>query len=105
MDIQANAVAGPMKVALHASVHEPGLIAGRLEPVADALMDLGPVRAVADLPDGLLLRVSHGLVRPRQFRRGLPPHNRPGMVLDVSGLARASRAVVCEAACRSRRIT
>src|SRR5438094_8801099 len=93
MDIQANAVAGPMKVALHASVHEPGLIAGRLEPVADALMDLGPVRAVADLPDGLLLRVSHGLVQPLQFPRGLPPHHRPGHVREVPPPARTGKDV------------
>ena len=48
MNVQSHAVPRAVEVALHATIDHPGLIAGLLESITNALVDDGPVGAVAD---------------------------------------------------------
>src|SRR5207249_8811696 len=91
MNVQADAVPGSMKIALHASVDQAGFITSGFEAIADPLVDFGPIRAVANFRDRHFLSILHGLIQTLQFRRGCPSDHGPGHVGEVAGLAGARK--------------
>src|SRR5690242_13491006 len=67
MNVQTDAMTGPMKVSLHAPIDQAGLVAGLFEPVANSTMDLHAIRAVFDLGNGFFLGILHRLIELFQF--------------------------------------
>src|SRR5689334_12205641 len=93
-------MAGTVKIALHPSVDQAGLVSRSLEAFADTPMNLHAVRAVLDLGDGLFLRVLHGLVESFQFRAGRSTNDRPRHVGKVARRGRPWKHVEDNAALR-----
>ncbi len=84
MNIQPHAMPCPVKIPLHASVHQTGLIAGLFEPSTDALMDFHPVSAVFNFRDGFFLRIFHRAIQPFELKAHRPPYHRAGHVCKIA---------------------
>src|SRR5262249_24315320 len=84
MDVQTVPMAGALKITLHPSVHQAGLIPGFLEPFADPAMDFHAVCTVPDLGTGFLLRTVHDLAELLQLWTGCATHDRPRHVGTIT---------------------
>ena len=98
VNVEPNPMASPVKVALHTPVDEASLVAGLLEPGANAFVNLLAVRAVFHLRDGFFLRVLHGLIEPLEFGAGHPTYDGPRHIGEVARRGGARKHVEDDAA-------
>ena len=103
MNIQPDAMTGPVEVALHPTIDQSGLIPGLFKPVADPLMDLHSVGTVLDLRDGFFLRIFHGLIEPLEFRAGGTADHRAGHIGKIPAVGRSREDIENNAAVRGQR--